>query len=81
MEEKTPIRMRGYYRALKRKASWAMKIAKYPVGSFAWMMAYYLRDGQLKDAIRNMHSVFNLIPKEHDTWKGAYVPIPMNFKR
>ena len=75
MTTNIPIRMRGYYRAVKRKEPWALKIAKYPQGSLDWMFAYYFRGVCVQELMVDRPSLFDSAPK--DTWQGGYITVPL----
>lgn len=76
---KTPIRKRGYYRALNRKEQWAIKIAKYPEYSIFWLLAYHFRDVDWAEEMKKP-SLFSDLAKEKQSWQGGYIVIPFKKK-
>lgn len=71
----TPRRMRGYYRAVKRRAPWAMEIERHGRGSLAWLLAYHMRDVDWMEELKKP-SIFDRLLEPSAEWSGGYLPVP-----
>lgn len=71
-----PIRLKGYYRALRRKEAWALRLSiKTGIDfSFAWI---YGRPSCLRDLFYRSNPFLTLIQK--DTSGENFPPIPLVF--
>lgn len=73
-----PLRLRGYYRALKRGDAWAVKLSKHT--DFAFFLRWIYRDLINKEKLTN-NPFLALLEKDKGTSSlGAYFPVPIIFK-
>lgn len=71
-----PIRMRGYYRAVKRGDAWAVKIANLIISNpMSGLLVLMYRNVDFKKLVYSENPFLKLIPKD-DSWLGTYI-IPM----
>lgn len=74
--EGKPIRKRGYYRAVKRGAEWAVRISKKKGLDF--LMAFCYRNFDWKSMVTHGSSFLKHVEKD-DAWAGGTIIVPFKF--
>lgn len=69
-----PVRFRGYYRALKREAPWAIRLSK--MSRMCFLLAWKYRLSF--ETIYTKNPFLEILPKDYDSG-GAWIPIPINY--
>ncbi len=72
-----PVRLRGYYRALKRKEPWALKLNKLPPLQF--LLTWKYRPHMIAELVYNTNPFLRFIKSE--SWAGKYISVPVEFKK
>lgn len=76
---KRPIRLRGYYRAVKRGESWALKIdALKEKNYFQWIIALSFRNVEFADILSAENPFLSVLEKSIP-FSGKYLPISIIF--
>ena len=68
-------RYRGWYRAAKRGEEWAVKHFKKT--ALFRIMEFIYRFDTMADLIYKDNPFLKLLPKEDDSWRGVYYPVPL----
>lgn len=75
------IRMRGYYRAVKRGEAWAVKIAHLLISNpMAGMIALVYRNIDINALIYGVSPFVAMLPKD-DTYSGKCMPVPLDYDK
>lgn len=76
-----PKRWKGYWRAVRSKKPWALKIHKYyeKGDMLQWLLHYYYDEDLMKEALFSRNWLLDNLPKTEGP-KGGYLPIPFNPK-
>lgn len=79
--EGKPIRMRGYYRALKRGEKWATKIHSLKSkGGFSYILSLRMRNIDLKKMFLSKLSWINKLDKDK-SWNPVPLIVPFNITK
>lgn len=74
-----PRRMKGFYRALKRGEPWAIKMNRFPPGTFQFLLEWHFNhpaEGYLMEQeFKKTNSFLANLPK-FETFGGCYLPVP-----
>jgi hypothetical protein len=76
--EGKPIRMRGYYRAVKRKEPWALRIEARRSNILVYHMLLAYRNTDFRQFVYANNPLLAIIPK--DDSGGLYVPVSFTIK-
>lgn len=77
---KKPIRMKGYWRAVRAKKSWALRLHKLGEGTIQWMLAFIYDEGALKNLTYKENPFLLMIPKKNltDEYKPVIIDTTFN---
>lgn len=75
---KRPIRMRGYYRAVRRGEAWAVEIeSKKEHDPLGYLTALVYRNVDFRSLTFSENPFLTVLHGPHDGFAGKYVPVPL----